>query len=64
MKNIDYDGYRFPPAIIQQAIWLYFRFTLRNVQSGCDSFGAAVRDGSGRYKPEGRRRQARRTEPP
>jgi transposase-like protein len=28
MKKIDYDGYRFPPAIIQQAIWLYFRFTL------------------------------------
>ena len=27
MKNTDYDGYRFPPAIIQQAIWLYFRFT-------------------------------------
>jgi putative transposase len=28
MNNIDYDGYRFPPAIIQQAIWLYFRFIL------------------------------------
>jgi putative transposase len=28
MKKIDYDGYRFPPAIIQQAVWLYFRFTL------------------------------------
>jgi hypothetical protein len=28
MKKIDYVGYRFPPAIIQQAIWLYFRFTL------------------------------------
>jgi transposase-like protein len=28
MKNIDYDGYRFPPAVIQQAIWLDFRFTL------------------------------------
>ena len=28
MKKIDYDGYRFPPEIIQQAIWLYFRFTL------------------------------------
>ena len=28
MKKIDYDGYRFPPAIIQQAIWLYFQFTL------------------------------------
>ena len=28
MKKIDYDGYRFPPAVIQQAVWLYFRFTL------------------------------------
>ena len=28
MKKIEYDGYRFPPAIIQQAIWLYFQFTL------------------------------------
>ena len=28
MKRIDYDGYRFPPAIIQQTVWLYFRFTL------------------------------------
>ena len=28
MKKIDFDGYRFPPAIIQQAIWSYFRFTL------------------------------------
>jgi transposase-like protein len=28
MKKIDYDGYRFPPEIIQRAIWLYFRFTL------------------------------------
>jgi putative transposase len=28
MKKIDYDGYRFAHAIIQHAIWLYFRFTL------------------------------------
>src|SRR5580704_14649568 len=28
MKKISYDGYRFPPEIIQQAIWLYLRFTL------------------------------------
>jgi putative transposase len=28
MQKISYDGYRFPPAIIQQAIWLYLRFTL------------------------------------
>jgi putative transposase len=28
MKKISYKGYRFPPEIIQQAIWLYVRFTL------------------------------------
>ena len=29
MTKISYSGYRFPPVIIQQAIWLYARFTLR-----------------------------------
>src|SRR5215469_6790114 len=28
MQRISYDGYRFPPAIIRQAIWLYLCFTL------------------------------------
>jgi transposase-like protein len=28
MKRISYSGYRFPPEIIQQASWLYLRFTL------------------------------------
>jgi putative transposase len=28
MTKISYGGYRFPPEIIQQAIWLYVRFTL------------------------------------
>jgi putative transposase len=28
MTNISYSGYRFPPVIIQQAIWLYARFSL------------------------------------
>ncbi len=28
MTKISYAGYRFPPEIIQQAIWLYPRFTL------------------------------------
>jgi hypothetical protein len=28
MTEISYSGYRFPPEIIQQAIWLYVRFTL------------------------------------
>ncbi len=26
--KISYSGHRFPPEIIQQAIWLYVRFTL------------------------------------
>jgi putative transposase len=26
--EVSYSGYRFPPEIIQQAIWLYVRFTL------------------------------------
>ena len=28
MKKISYSGNRFPPDIIQQAIWLYLRFSL------------------------------------
>lgn len=28
MVQISHAGYRFPPEIIQQAIWLYLRFTL------------------------------------
>jgi putative transposase len=28
MQKISYAGYRFPPEIINQAIWLYLRFTL------------------------------------
>jgi hypothetical protein len=28
MTKISYAGYRFPPEIIEQAIWLYVRFTL------------------------------------
>ena len=28
MAKISYSGYRFPPEIIQQAIWLYLRFSL------------------------------------
>jgi len=28
MIKISYSGYRFPPEIIQHAIWFYFRFTL------------------------------------
>jgi putative transposase len=28
MQALSYRGYRFPPVIIQHAVWLYLRFTL------------------------------------
>jgi transposase-like protein len=28
MKPISYARHRFPPDVIRQAVWLYFRFTL------------------------------------
>ena len=40
----SYSGYRFPPEIIQQAIWLYLRFTLslRDVEVLLAERGIAV----------------------
>jgi len=50
MTKISYAGYRFPPEIIQQAIWLYVRFTLsfRDVEDllgGVDEFAIEDRLG-------------------
>ena len=28
MRKISFAGYRFPPEVINQALWLYLRFTL------------------------------------
>src|SRR5471030_1057057 len=44
MKKISYSRYRFPPEIIQQAIWLYLRFTLsfRDVEDLLAERGIAV----------------------
>jgi putative transposase len=44
MKKISYGGYRFPPEIIHQAIWLYLRFTLslRDVEDWSAERGVAV----------------------
>ena len=44
MKKISYAGYRFPPEIIHQAIWLYLRFTLsfRDVEGLLAERGLAV----------------------
>ena len=52
MKKTSYRGYRFPPEIIHQAIWLYLRFTLslRDVEDG----GATI-ERKTRIKPTRRR---------
>jgi|SRR5271165_1554242 len=44
MTKINYPGYRFPPEIIRQAIWLYLRFTLslRDVEDLLAERGVAV----------------------
>ena len=44
MKTINYSGYRFPPEIIKQAIWLYLRFSLsfRDVEDLLAERGVAV----------------------
>ena len=44
MNKISYSGYRSPPEIIQQAIWLYLRFTLslRDVEDLLAERGVAV----------------------
>ena len=44
MKKISYSGYRFPPEIIHQAIWLYLRFTLslRDVEDLLAERGVAL----------------------
>src|SRR5271163_1920086 len=44
MTKISYAGYRFPPEVIHQAIWLYLRFTLsfRDVEDLLAERGIAV----------------------
>ena len=44
MTKISYSGYRFPPEIIHQAIWLYLRFRLsfRDVEDLLAERGIAV----------------------
>jgi len=50
MRKISYRRHRFPPEIIQHAVWLYFRFPLsfRDVEDllaerGIDTFYETVR---------------------
>jgi transposase-like protein len=41
MAEISYRRHRFPPVVIQQAVWLHLRFTLsyRDVEDGSASRG-------------------------
>ena len=34
MTDISYRGHRFPPILIQHAVWLYLRFTLSYPKCG------------------------------
>ncbi len=44
MSPLSYSGYRFPPDIIQRAVWMYLRFTLsfRDVEELLAERGIAV----------------------
>ncbi len=44
MTKLSYSGYRFPPEVIHQTIWLYLRFTLslRDVEDLLAERGVAV----------------------
>src|SRR5271163_2559649 len=44
MTKISYAGYRFPPELVHQAIWLYHRFTLsfRDVEDLLAERGIAI----------------------
>jgi putative transposase len=44
MRKISYAGYRFPLEVIDQAIWLYLRFTLsfRDIEDLLAGRGIAI----------------------
>src|SRR6266545_2530323 len=71
MRPLSYAGYRFPPEIIQHAIWLYLRFTLsfRDVEEllaerGSDVSHETIRRWVAVFRPMiARRLRAMRPEP-
>jgi putative transposase len=52
MALLSYRRHRFPPPIIQQAIWLYLRFTLgyRDVEELLAARGLDISFGAGRHR--------------
>ena len=63
MAQLSYQRHRFPPSIIQQAVWLYLRFTLsyRDVEDLLSERGQGISYETGRRgrKPPAAPRQAR-----
>jgi transposase-like protein len=71
MTRISYKRRRFPPAIIQHAVWLYFRFTLslRNVeemlvQRGIEVSYETIRCWTIKFGPKIAANLRRRKQPP
>jgi len=71
MARISYKRHRFPPAIIQHAVWLYFRFTLslRDVeemlaQRGIDVSYETIRCWTIKFGPKIAANLRRRKQPP
>jgi putative transposase len=59
VSQISYGGYRFPPDVIQRAVWLYLRFTLslRDVEDilaerGIDVTYETIRCWGDRFGPQ------------
>jgi transposase-like protein len=71
MTRISYKRRRFPPVVIQHAVWLYFRFTLslRDVEEmlahrGIDVSYEAIRYWTLKFGPKIARTLRRRKLPP
>ncbi|MEQ1610978.1 MAG: IS6 family transposase [Hyphomonadaceae bacterium] len=71
MTRISYKRQRFPPAIIQHAVWLYFRFTLSLpaveemlTQRGIDISYETIRCWTIRFGPKIAANLRRRKQPP
>jgi transposase-like protein len=71
MTRISYKWHRFPPAVIQYAVWLYFRFTpsLRDVEEmlahrGVDVSYETIRAWTVKFGPKIAANLRRRKQPP
>ncbi len=71
MTRISYKRHRFPPAIIQHAVWLYFRFTLSLrdveemlVQRGVEVSYETIRCWTIKFGPKIAANLRRRRQPP